>query len=219
VSVLRKFAPPCEFVETYYDTTNKDLAKANVWLKKVEDKYYLKRFAHSVHDGFAYEVQSFSTLEDVLESLTSFFPSIQISHLKPFATLPIIRYKQSLKEGVTLRFDITKLADDNYYSIGTIETTSDLDELPSLLLDLEPWISKIQYPVHSKIQEYIYLYCPFKKVHSKKMTNDDVSNHSEKWVLEDDDYVSCASINHFETFDKNLEDLPPPTNEERMQMD
>lgn len=202
MNVLRDFSPPEEFIETFYDTADFNLAEANFWLKKVGETYSLKRFVHSVVENFALEYveQSFSSLEDALESLRPVFPTLKIVDFKILASFPVIRYKKDLNERTILKIDITKFADDDYYAIGTVETTDRSKDFVSGLGF--SWINQIQLPVQSTIVEYIYLYNP--SLYSRL---------SKKHIVIDN-FVSQAGINHFESFDKSLDDLPPPTEEE-----
>jgi len=100
-----------------------------------------------------------------LSSLTEFSQSIREAHgekeefkLKIFAVLEIDRHEYCLKSGLTLRIDATRFAKEDYYLIGSIQSSQ--DSIEASIQQIEPVLETSFGPVRSKIIEYMCCYQP-----------------------------------------------------------
>jgi len=175
--ILADFPSPTELVETFFDTESRDLARSNIWLKKVGERYSLKKFAKDLEMGLEYWEQSYSSLEEALKEASSDL-EFKLLEVKPFISLPVLRYKRSYNE-VLVQFDIATLGPEDFYCVGVFEVTSSLLEIPCI-----PWISNVKIPVRSKIMEYFSSYEP--KIYQQL----------EKLGLVTDDYFCSYELNH-----------------------
>jgi len=182
-----------EFDEIFYDTDKFELAKSNIWMKKCGDEFTVKRFnkdvSRDVISQLSVELSQLKSIgleyfETSTKSIDSAKEWINGADVREFVTLHTTRYYTSLENNLGVYIDVTKLAENNFYVVGSL-TFSELDK--KISLDNLPWIEKAIFPVHSKILEYLSLY-------NTNLYVDLSNNITRRNEL---DYTSTYEINHF----------------------
>ena len=190
--ILCEFSKPETFTEIFYDTIDFQLMNANIWLKQVKERFSLKTFIKDMEFGLEYREQFFSSLEETLDQLN-------VKDVKQFVIFQVTRYKRSYGD-IVVKFDITQFSEEDIYFSGTIES----EGITSNALQELTWLTKLQFPVRSKVIEYLstYHYNIYKKLKTKN-------------IIMDIDYISSYEINHFTSVQHLLEDKRQIKSEEQ----
>jgi len=78
--------------------------------------------------------------------------------LEPYAIFNIHRHEFFLQEKLTVRIDITKFTDDDYYLVGSVQSHSPL--IVEQLSSIPDFLTTTFGPVRSKVVEYLSCYQP-----------------------------------------------------------